>query len=250
MKTSAPTAERRYSDKFLSLGMDPQNRGAYFEDEAKAKGCVLLEAKARDIKLYLLIDPDGEVVKGSKFFAYGGVESNAIAGKLCDLVKGETLSRVLTLSGEDVEVMLRDEPVVSAVPEARRDSFIVVDELIRAIRDEWPKAFARAEAAGFINRGGNGGPQYDPSAVEREWLALSKDEQLRRIEGALDGEIRDYLQSEGGDMIVRDIEDGRRIIVEYAGACQTCASSTGMTLNIIEDNLRAKLYDGLSVTPY
>lgn len=253
METSVREEAQGYSERFRSVGINPKNRGAYFEEEAVANGFVLVEAKSRDIKLYWLIEPEREIIHGAKFFAYGGMESNAIAGKLCDLAKGQTLACILEFSGEDVERMLRDTPVVSAVPEERREAFIVVDELLRAAMEEWPRALARAEAAGTIKtdgKRGSGAPRLDLAEKEKAWLSLPKDEQIRRIEAALDGEIRDYLQSEGGDMIVRDVEDGRRALVEYVGACGSCASSTGMTLAFIEDSLRSNLYEGLSVVPY
>lgn len=253
METSVRDETQRFSERFTSAGMNPKNRGAYFGDEALANGLVLVEAKSRDIKIYWLIEPEKGAIHASKFFSYGGTESNAIADKLCDMVKGEPLSSVLGLTGEDVERMLRDTPVVSAVPEERRDAFIVVDELLRAVKEEWPKALAKAEAVGIVKaskKRNNGAIRFDLDEQEEKWLGLPKDEQIQKIEAALDGPIRDYLQSEGGDMIVRDIEGGRRVMVEYVGSCGSCASSTGMTLSFIEDSLRSNLYEGLSVIPY
>lgn len=253
METSVQEVTHRFSERFTSAGMNPKNRGAYFGDEAAANGLVLVEAKSRDIKLYWLIEPETEMIHASKFFSYGGTESNAIADKLCDLVKGQSLACVLELSGEDVERMLRDTPVISAVPEERREAFIVVDELLNAVTEEWPRAYARAKAAGIIKeygKGKKGAPRFDLAEQDARWLSLPRDEQIKKVEATLDGPIRDYLQSEGGDMIVRDVEDGRRVIVEYVGACGSCASSTGMTLAFIEDSLRSDLYEGLSVIPY
>lgn len=253
METLVRDETKRFSERFISAGMNPKNRGAYFGDEAVANGLVLLEAKSRDIKIYWLIEPETEMIHASKFFSYGGTESNAIADTLCDLAKGQSLACVLEFSGEDVERMLRDTLVVSAVPEERREAFIVVDELLEAVTEEWPRAYARAKAAGVIKADGKrkkGAPQFDLAQQDARWLSLPKDEQIKKVEATLDGPIRDYLQSEGGDMIVRDVEDGRRVIVEYVGVCGSCASSTGMTLTFIEDSLRSNLYEGLSVIPY
>jgi Fe-S cluster biogenesis protein NfuA/NifU-like protein involved in Fe-S cluster formation len=252
METSVRDATQGFSARFTAAGMNPKNRGAYFGDEAAANGLVLVEAKSRDIKIYWLVEPESELIHASKFFAYGGTESNAIADKLCDLAKGEPLSRVLELTGEDVERMLRDTPVVSAVPEEKREAFIVVDELVRAVKEEWPKALAKAQAVGNVKAGlkrKKGALRFDLEEQEAKWLALTKGEQIQKIEAALDGPVRDYLQGEGGDMIVRDIQGGRRVIVEYVGSCGSCASSTGMTLAFIEDSLRSELYEGLSVIP-
>ena len=57
---------------------------------------------------------------------------------------------------------------------------------------------------------------------------MEKDELERKVEIALD-EIRPFLQSDGGDIILLSIENGTTVKVQLQGACVGC-SVNQMTL--------------------
>lgn len=69
---------------------------------------------------------------------------------------------------------------------------------------------------------------------------LSPEDQLRldRINVLLDEEVRPYLQGDGGDLYVLNLE-GDVLSVHYQGACGTCPSSISGTLRGIENLLRS-----------
>lgn len=239
---------RRYSDKFITAGANPANRGMYTPEDADQKGLILLEIKVKDVKLYLLVDPMTDVIWGAKFFAYGGAESTAIGQAICSLVKGLTIGRIASLTGDDVERSLRENPVISCVPEEKRVIFMLADELIKKITEEYPSARALAEARLIVKTRMQSQAQA-PDDEEKAWRALTKTEQIDKINQIIDEDIRDYLHSEGGDIYIHDIEDGKRVMVSYEGACGECPSSLGMTLGLIEDRLRTRVYGELSVIP-
>ena len=62
-------------------------------------------------------------------------------------------------------------------------------------------------------------------------------DEVRQIEEILDRTVRPYLQGDGGDVDVVAYE-GNRVIVDYQGACGTCPSSIGGTLQAIQGILR------------
>lgn len=79
-------------------------------------------------------------------------------------------------------------------------------------------------------------PDYfdpDPEAERRRQLGP----ELLEIEKILDRTIRPSLQADGGDLIALTYEDDV-LIVQYQGACGTCPSSTGGTLEAIKSILR------------
>ncbi len=57
---------------------------------------------------------------------------------------------------------------------------------------------------------------------------MSQDELTKKVETALD-EIRPFLQSDGGDISLLSIEDGKIVKVQLLGACVGC-SVNQMTL--------------------
>lgn len=68
-------------------------------------------------------------------------------------------------------------------------------------------------------------------------LSPEDQERLARINALLDSQIRPYLQSDGGDLIIIDLKDNK-LTVHYQGACGTCPSSISGTLNAIANMVR------------
>lgn len=77
------------------------------------------------------------------------------------------------------------------------------------------------------------------AVAAREIADLSPEDQERldRINALLDEQVRPYLQGDGGDLYVLNLE-GNRLLVHYQGACGSCPSSISGTLAGIEGLLR------------
>ncbi len=90
-------------------------------------------------------------------------------------------------------------------------------------------------------------PEHDPnfdSAPERKRAQMSPEQ--RKVEDILDEHIRPYLQGDGGDLEVVDI-DGNIISIRYQGACGTCPSSVTGTLFAIQNVLKENFRDDVEV---
>ncbi len=68
------------------------------------------------------------------------------------------------------------------------------------------------------------------AALEDASLSPEDREKLLVIRGLLDEQVRPFLQSDGGDLIVVGLE-GNRLKVHYQGACGSCPSSLSATLD-------------------
>lgn len=71
---------------------------------------------------------------------------------------------------------------------------------------------------------------------------------IQRIETILDETVRMHLQGDGGDIEVVKYEN-HRLEVRYQGACGTCPSSVGATLDAIQGILREQFDPELEVIP-
>lgn len=83
-------------------------------------------------------------------------------------------------------------------------------------------------------------PDHDPNFVikdSKEERRKSLSPELQQIEDILDRRIRPGLQGDGGDLACLTYADNV-LIVSYQGACGTCPSSTGGTLEAIRAILR------------
>ena len=82
-----------------------------------------------------------------------------------------------------------------------------------------------------------------------KYPSLCNDEKLIIVEAVLDSTIRPALANDGGGLEVIEV-DGPIVRIRYQGACGGCPSSTGGTLLVIENHLRAQLDPNIKVHTY
>lgn len=237
------TSTQKYSSRFIEAGAALAHRGAFFQEEANNWGLALIEAKHDDTKLFLLVDAEEEKVTEARYFTYGGTSSMAVAETICSLVEKEPLSFLFSLTGEGVERALRDDFDIPAAPAEVFDS---VRHLAHSAEANWEPAKIVWQASQYVRTQRAEEPiADDPQA----WLNLDPTEQLIRIDQALDGRVRDYLQAEGGDVEILSVTDGNRVEIRFSGMCGSCSSSSGSTLYAVEEWLREKVYSRITVIP-
>lgn len=242
---------KNYSEKFLAAADKHTRRGAFFPEDTASEGLALIEAKHGDLKLYLMVDPNENRIADARYFTYGGKESNAIGETLCSVVQGKTIDEIGFVSGEQIEKMLRDDPDVPSAPHETLKYFDAVPALIKSVEEKYGAAQLAAIAKNNLREKDTSAPPSNTKITENEkqWLILDKEEQIKRIEKVINDEIRPFLNFDGGDLDVLDVEKGTEVIIEYQGACGSCASSSTTTLYSIEEILRSKLFSGIRVIP-
>ena len=62
-------------------------------------------------------------------------------------------------------------------------------------------------------------------------------------------EVQPYIELDAGGIEVPELKNGQEVVIAYQGACTTCPSSTGATLNAIQEILRARVHPSLTVKP-
>lgn len=82
-------------------------------------------------------------------------------------------------------------------------------------------------------------PSHDPNLYDEDELGQKQafTGELKIIDDIIDKSIRPYLQGDGGDIELLELE-GKILRVKYQGACGSCPSSTMGTLSAIEGMLR------------
>lgn len=249
---SAPS-ENPFSAKVLDYAKNPRQRGAYFSEDATEKNLALITAKFKDIKVYWLVDPETDVIYDAKFFAYGGTLSIAVGEALSRFVKGLKVETACALTPAQVENLLRDEPGIPAFTVPADQALATVPPLLRQVLEAYGSSKALALATLQMRRAQNpDGKTIDLQSLteaDEAWFKKTKEEQLAAVEEVLDRDIRPGLNMDGGDLQVRDLEEGHRLLIRYQGACGSCGSSTGATLAFIEDTLRRHLNGRMQAVP-
>jgi len=262
VKNSPEAAENsekpKFSQKIASLSAAPKHRGAFFTEDATSKDLALVTAKYKDIKVYWLVDPQSDLIYDAKFFSYGGPVSLALGEMLSTLVKGMKLESACAIAIFHLERLLRDAPEIPSTVVPAEEAFATLPLLLANAKEAYQSAKALALAS-IQMKASQPGPRKGAlgasatfeslTEADEKWLKKPKDEQIQAVEEILTRDIRPGLNFDGGDMQIKDLEEGYRLIIKYQGACGSCGSSTGATLSFIEDSLRRQLFGGMQVIP-
>jgi len=92
---------------------------------------------------------------------------------------------------------------------------------------------AEAQSQVYASAGGGGHPAFDDDRLTPE-----QRQKLGLITDLIDERVRPYLQGDGGDLYVVELE-GNVLKVHYQGACGSCPSSISATLTGIEGLVRS-----------
>jgi len=147
---------------------------------------------------------------------------------MAELCLGRTLADVVQVTPRLVEAHLRGGGSEPAFPFAGDP-----DQPFYVLRKAAERAAAPKPA----------GPSL---AAELPWAQCGLFEKVRRIESVLDVHVRPALASDGGGIELVDLRDPI-LHVQYQGACGSCSSSIGGTLQFITDSLNNHLGTALQV---
>jgi NifU-like protein len=217
----------------------PLYAGELTEGDARAQGCQLIatahgaENAPDHINLWLMVDPQG-MVQGVRYRTAATGELLAAYDTMAELSLGRKLSDIATITPREVEAHLRQgaaEPALHLGDEADVPFYVLT------------KAAER----------GSGKPPAPPAppamggaAAGLPWADIGLFEKVRRIESVLDQHVRPALASDGGGIDLVDLK-ADDLHVQYHGACGSCSSSIGGTLQFIQDSLNNHLGTTLQV---
>lgn len=91
-----------------------------------------------------------------------------------------------------------------------------------------------------------GSPSQDSSGMD--FQKLSPVEKIAHIDRIIDETIRPGLARDGGNLQILGLEENT-LRVRYQGACGSCPSATGATLNYIANMLQSRVSPDLQVIP-
>lgn len=231
------TAEHTLSAKALARLRDLRYVGELTADQAALRGLTLVETThgaehaADHIRLMLLVDAAG-VVRDARYRTLATGAQLAAYDQLMELCLGKTLEQAATITPAQVDACLRDDPAVPVLH--------LGDE-----KDHPYYVLVKAQERRSGVAPGVEAPEPGVSA-QLPWVDIGLFEKVRRIENVLDQHVRPALASDGGGIDLVDLK-GDDLYVQYHGACGSCSSSIGGTLQFITDSLNNYLGTALAV---
>jgi NifU-like protein len=271
-----------YTDKVQEHFLHPRNVGEI--DNPSGTGDVGSLACGDALKLTLKIDEKG-IITDAKFKTFGCASAIASSSVLTEMVVGMPVEQAAKVTNEDIAKALGGLPkekmhcsvmgrealeaaladyrglvLPMAEGEVVCECFGVTDlEVIRAVRESNLRSVE--EITNFTKAGGGCGKCEDklrsllqqtvgaalmvPVAKQKpaRMTALQK---IKKIEAALDKEIRPGLRKDGGDIELIDV-DGDFVTVSLRGACTSCSKSQTTIKEYVEKKLRELVLDTLIV---
>ncbi len=221
-----------YSKKLTQKILKPTCQGMLTERE----GMVLTTAQSANVLLYFLVDETDGVITDSKFIAFGPSALIGAAQVACELSLRKNHAQVKRFTAD----LLDSE--VGFPQEAYSYLNLIIDLTLEAMGhcEHLPLPEAYIETP--MPHHGQESSEY-PGFQE-----LAKEQKIALIEQLIDSDIRPYIELDAGGIRIADLKDND-IIIAYEGACTSCYSATGATLNAIQQMITTRIHPDLTVTP-
>lgn len=129
------------------------------------------------------------------------------------------------------------------------DDFITINKTPGGIWDfivfQADEILSKIEKITPIQRGG---ATTGKDLGEKDFAKLAHAEKIAYIDSIINETIRPALARDGGDLQILGLEENT-LRVRYQGACGSCPSATGATLNYIANMLQNRVSPDLQVIP-
>ena len=234
--------------KFAEKIEKPRFAGLFSKEEAAAKGMRLVTGLAGGFKglfvqFFLLVDEWDGVIADAKFKAFGPPALLGIAEILCELVMRKNYDQAKGIGAELIDKQLQDKKDARTLPITEYGfvnlSLDALEKALDLCADiPLPEAYVPTPVQ----------PNLDGGLYEG-WDQLSLKQQLAVLEDLIANEIRPYIELDAGGIEIVSLTEGRELMIAYKGACTTCPSSIGSTLNAIQQILSARIHPDIKVIP-
>ncbi len=237
-----------YSHLLIERILKPRNLGSFKENTGAFQEMrVVTGTGQRDgntLRFSLVVDETDGVIADAKFIAFGETALIGAADAACEVLLRKNYDQARRLTADLIDRKLRDFTNIPAFPESAATHLNLV---LAAIEEA-------AEKCTDI-------PLKDPSVSppvpdhlnadggHPNWHLFSEDEKLDHIKEVIRDEIQPYIELDAGGVEVSAFNNEREVVIAYQGACTSCPSSTGATLDAIQQILRSRLSPTLDVKP-
>lgn len=211
-----------------------RQQGTIAADEAATRGGRLVAtehggaASPDHVRVCLLVSAQ-DLVLDARVETRAEGDLLAVYDVMAELCLGRRLADLGQITPRVVEERLRNGGEEPAFPLLALEA----DQPFYVLR----KAAERAQGAT---------PAPIPAAADQPFAQCGLFEKVRRIEAVLDAYVRPALASDGGGIDLVDLR-GDTLQVMYHGACGSCSSSVGGTLQFVQDSLANHLSHAIQV---
>jgi NifU-like protein len=239
-----------YSKKLISRIENPKFVGCFDPKEAEARQMRLVTgregeaAEGHILEIHLLVDESDGIIADVRFQAFGCSALIGAAEAACDTLLRKNYDQAKRISTDLIDRQFRDKPDVEAFPPEMASYLNIVLSAIEKAADLCLGIpFVEAYSAPPLSF------DLPQSGSYPGWKELPTQGKIAIIEEIIDREIRPYIELDAGGIQILNLVDDKELIIAYQGACTSCHSATGSTLNAIQQILQARIDPDIIVTP-
>ncbi len=265
-----------YSEKVMEHYRNPKNVGVI--DNADAVGEAGSLACGDMLKLFLKVDKDG-IIQDAKFQTFGCGSAVASSSVLTEMIIGKRIDEAKKITNKQIAdelgglppekmhcSVMGHEALEAAIANYYGEettqcaeekiictcAFVSENELRKQIKDKNLKSVEDVVAA--TGAGGGCGRCHDAIAKilkesEKPAIdlsAMSKTQQIIKINNVIERFIADELRKDGGDIELVDV-DGTKVYVKLRGACASCKNALMTLKYFVENTLRDHISPDIEV---
>lgn len=221
-----------YSKKLTQKILNPHCQGLLTE----RFGTQLAIAQNAHVTLYFLVAIADGTVTEAKFTAFGPSPLIGACQVACELALLKNHAQVRRFTADLLDAQMGFPP----------ETYSFLNSVIDLVEQAMDKCSDLPVPAAYIATPmpGDGGDVTEYPGFKE----LSKEQQIALIEQLIESDIRPYIEMDAGGIRIIDLK-GDEIIIAYEGACTSCYSATGATLNAIQQLMVTRIHPDLTVTP-
>ncbi len=196
-------------------------------------------------KFYLLVDESDGVIADARFQVFGPSVLIGLCETVCELVLRKNYQQAMRVNAEYVEKYLQDHKLKRPLP-VDSEGFInlalfALEEALVQCYDIPVEDPAQTPLSDY--------QEISEEESHPHFLNYTDEEKRRILETIIATEIRPYIELDAGGVEITEIRNQNEVIIRYEGACVSCYSATGATLESIQNILRARVHPSIQVIP-
>ncbi len=237
-----------YSNLLVERILKPRNLGSFKENTGALQEMRVVKGEGRSdgniVIFSLVVDKTDGIIADAKFIAFGETTLIGGADAACEVLLRKNHDQARRLTADLIDMKLRDFTNIPAFPESAATHLNLILTAIEEAAEECTDITLKDPS---VSPPVPGDPTQDGG--HPNWYLFSPDEKLDHIKEVIRDEIQPYIELDAGGIEVSAFNNEREVIIAYQGACTTCPSSTGATLDAIQQILRSRLSSSLNVKP-
>jgi NifU-like protein len=232
--------------KLLQKIEKPQFVGVLTSHEGRQMRVVqtsVVDAEGWVVFLHWLVDEWDGVITDVRYKGFGPIVLLGALESAAEWLMRKNYDEAGRVKEKDIAVSLQDKGSKEDVTGQMKSS---IELIIRGIQE-----------ASSMCKGIPLPEKYVPTPIQMPisgtpypgWDSLTLDQQIAVIESVIAEDIRPYIELDAGGIEIVSLTEGRELVIAYKGACTTCYSSVGSTLQAIQQILMDKIHPELKVIP-